>query len=476
MVLALGLSVGCKSQPEKGGSSDAPRGQVGEPADTGNSAGTEDTEDTDEDVWEAVNRGEPGPRVSLCAAKSPALADARARFEALDALAGELDEGSLDDFNTQATALYRHACLAVGRADEPRLELSLDSASEAKLFWEDGLSSWFRAYLDLADGTDETVWLLPTPRTVVTAKTRPTDPMAPWMCPVDPESPCAQSTRAWRLRAERYFELWRRSGKIEFPDCDAAIESGPSQDAYARWRTCENEALRRYSALPPGGLGPLDTGWIVVHGRRGHYQYCDEVAVFDLVSGSHYRFAECEHRPELDGLARAGAVDPPPGGVEVETGTIPAAFLHEFAWVAASIQYVQADVVMDSALGRQLPAGVEVSRSQDWSLSGLGLSGVGSSGHTTIGWQWIREAGEVPTHGEFSWPTGLSDPAEDHAVRLLTIAELRTAKGCAAAELPAWVVDHLRGGQLAASELVDPPSEAILNAMRTQVKRGRCAR
>ena len=148
-----------------------------------------------------------------------------------------------------------------------------------------------------------------------------------------------------------------------------------------------------------------------------------------------------------------------------------------FAWATISARYVQANVISETALGRQLPAGVKVSRTENLSLSGVGLSGGGSSGHTRLGWIWAHGSAKIPAHGELSWPSNLSGPAKDHAVRLLAIAEMRRDAGCAAADLPGWIIDNL-SERLPESEyeLVDPPSDAILKAMRQQAKRGRCAK
>ncbi len=469
-LVALSLALACKPAGEERSTSRAEARPS--PVDTA-------APDPGDDVWRDLNDGGGGARVELCAAGSPELADARARFDALDAVAeGLADADPVGSFNGQASALYDHACMAVARADEPALDLKMATAIEARTYWGAGLGLWLRSYLDLADGTEQTVWLLPSRPEVVTGKTRPGDPLAPWMCPADAESPCVRAVAAWRARAERYFELWDHPGGIQIVDCAPAVENGPPEEAYSRWRACEDGGLRRHAALPIGGLGPVEEGWVVVYGRRGHYQYCDEVAAFDLLSGSHYRFAECDHRPELDGLADAGAVGQASEAVEVRARTLAPELLREFAWAAMSVPYVQPGVISDTALGRDLPAGVEVSRRENLSLSGLGLSGSGSSGHTTLAWMWTRGAAEIPAHGELSWPSGLSDPAEDHAVRLLAIAEQRPIAGCAAADLPVWLVDNLGEGRAPASEhgLVDPPSDAVLEAMRSQVKRGRCAR
>ncbi|MBV1860188.1 MAG: hypothetical protein KUG77_17375 [Nannocystaceae bacterium] len=422
----------------------------------------------------AANNELMGAGSALCSADSDALADARARYDALETLAQGLSPAAAPiAFVDQVKALYRHECLAVGRGDQSGLDLEMATGLEAKAYWEAGLDLWFRAYLDFSDGADDTVWLLPSQPTVVTALTRPSDPLARWMCSADPEDPCARRVAAWRSRAQRTFELFEHGGGLSIVSCDPEESEGPKEEAYVRWRACESKGLRRHASLPLGGLGAIEDGWVVVYGRRGHYQYCDELAALDLSSGAHYRFADCDHRPELDGIAAAA------GAIDVETGTIPVELLQEFAWVALSLRYIQPGVVTDTALGRELPAGLRMARpAASLSASGFGLSGTGSSGHTTLGWLWTRGPSDSPADGELSWPDGLSDPADDHAVRLLDFAEQRTAPGCAAKKLPAWIVPNLAAERLPKrdSELVDPPSAAILAAVRRQLKKGRCAK
>lgn len=429
------------------------------------------------EIASSPTRAEPVGMIELCAARSSALADARAQYEALEQLVEQLaDTDPATEFGNQAKALYRHECLAVGRRDEPFLDLDLATGVEAKTFWLAGLDMWFRTYLDSADGSDETVWLLPTRRDVVTAQTRPEDPRAAWMCSADPEDPCAQEVAPWRSRAERYFELWTRSAMPDEPDCREVAKAAPPRNAYAVWRACEDDQLARHPALPVGGLGLIDHGWMFVYGRRGHYEYCDEVAALDLSSGAYYRFADCAHRPEMAELAKAAGVAAP--GNVVETGNVPLELLREFVWMALSVPDVQRNVVLDNALGRQLPAGVKLVRS-DEPLEGTGsMRLIGSSGNTTLGWVWSRGKNDSPGHGQISWPNGLSDPADDHTVRLMSLAERRSVPGCAAAKLPRWVLDNLAADALpnADDELVDPPSDALLDTIRAQLKQGRCAR
>ncbi len=425
-------------------------------------------------VWADLSAGPS----ALCEADSPALAQARKQHDALERLVKALPaDGSTKAFNKQVTALYEHACLAVARGDEPMMSFELTSALEAKTYWDDGLSIWLRSYLDLADGTDTTVWLPPTRRDIVTPQTRAADPLAPWLCSVDPEDDCARPVAGWALRAQRYFELWSLSGKPPAPDCLATLSEGSPEGAYMRWRACESEALPRHVSLPLGGLGLVDTGWVVIYGRRGHYQYCDSVTALDLQSGAHYSFATCDHRPELDGMERADAVDPPSPAVKVEVGTIDVERVREFAWAAMSVQYVQDDVVSERALGRELPEGVTVARNdQQFPFGGLGLSGTASSGSTTLGWTWSQQSGKAEVFGELSWSFRYSSAADDYAAQLLAVARLGLEPGCAPAALPQWVVDNLAIGRLPKSEyeLVDPPPPEVLAAMTAQVAKGRC--
>lgn len=421
---------------------------------------------------------EPQSLIELCPADSDALADARAQFDALDTLVETLDAAaSPGRFVEMAQALYAHECLKMGRRDVPWLELEVSTGIEARVHWALGLDMWFRTYLDSADGSDETVWLMPTRRDVVTPLTRPEDPLAPWLCSDDVEDACNRAVAPWRGRAERYFELWSHTAHPEQPDCRELAESASAHEAYGVWRTCEQASLPRQAAMPVGGVGPIEDGWILIWGRRGHYNYCDEVAALDLASGSHYRFADCAHRPEIAEFAKAAGARPK--GLIVETSTLPPELLREFAWAAMSVPYVQRDVILETALGRERPDGVAMLRTEaPMSLSGTGLAGWGSSGHTTLAWQWSRGSRNSPAHGELSWPDGLSNPADDHAVRLLALAEQRGVSGCAARKLPRWLLDNLAPDALPArdDERVDPPSPPLLDAMRRQLKRGRCAR
>ena len=403
-------------------------------------------------------------RVSLCAADAPSLADARARYDALEALVENLaDTAPADDFNAQVADLYAHECLHVARLDEPLPPDDATSGLDAKAYWDQGLGIWMRSYLDLADHSDNTTWLRPSHRTVITAALRPDDPLAPWLCTNIED--CGTVVEGWRRRADRYYELW--APRTPSPDCGERVADGPPEDAYARWRDCRRDALPRRTALPLGGLGAIDDGWLVVHGRRGHYRYCDELAVYDLRSGSHYRFARCNHRPEI--AAMVGTKSPT---VQIEVGTLPPAMLREATWATASARYVQQNVITEYALGQALPPEMVVERPDEGVMGGgMGFGGSWSSDQTTLGWAWVHNADPPSVHATLTWPRNDSNPEDDHAVRLLSIAESQRVPGCAPAKLPTWLPK-------AVQKMPEDPHaipRELIDALKRQAARGRCA-
>ena len=130
--------------------------------------------------------------------------------------------------------------------------------------------------------------------------------------------------------------------------------------------------------------------------------------------------------------------------------------------------------------GRPVPKGMMIGRYGSNTISGMGMSFSFSSAHTTLDWQWVDGVDAVPLTGEMSWPSDLNDPAGDHAVRLLQIAEDSMTEGCAKTELPAWLADGLDLGGVsgldADDESLRKTAEALRDAMVDAAARGRCPR
>lgn len=422
---------------------------------------------------------DPPSWATLCDAKSTALGDARRQYDALEAQVERMNAtDSAKAFNVAAQALLDHECFAVARLDEPLLSFELARGVEVKQFWNDGLDMWLRTYLDFADGSDRTVWLLPTPRSIVTAEVMPDHPLASRMCPADSESTCAREVAPWTARMNRYFELWAADSKNDAPTrCEVAEDPAEPRATYERWRKCQvADQGRTQSLLPVGGLGVIDSGWLVIQGRRGHYSYCDGVVVFNLASGETYRFEVCSHRPELAGLRKAAGASPPAGGVDVQVGTVALPYLREFAWATMSGAFVQSDVIAWGGSGSELPESIAMTRVDNWNVGGVGAWSSYSSAQTTLEWAWADAAGKGHAAGDLTWPAHGSDAVSDYAARLLAIAEAGFEPGCATGKVPKWVIDAVtasasdEAGRLPTGS----PVVLIIDAMRGYTKRRRC--
>lgn len=423
-----------------------------------------------------------GAWVGLCDPASPAFAEASRKYEALAERVARLDPAAAaKGFNEAANDLLAHECFALAVEDEPLAWFEFDFGVEVKAFWEAGGDVWLGQYLALTDPTNEDIWVRPSPRKAVTRQTHADHALARFLCSAELEDdPCTAAVAGWHSRADRYYELWSTNPKERHDDCLELAQEGPKRQAYASWHACETKQAGVRSSLPLGGLGVVDEGWIVVRGRRGHYGFCDGITAYDLKSGSVYRVESCGGLALSDG----GGVDhrKTDAGRElkVETGTVPVALLREAAWATLSAPFVQDDIVHEYGFGRPVPDGFEIGRHESSSLSrGISFGMSFSSGHTTLDWQWVDGIDAVPLVGQLSWPNDLNDPAGDHAVRLLQIAEDAMTPGCAAAKLPPWLADGLELGGVsgldADDQSLNETSEALRDAMADAAARGRCS-
>jgi hypothetical protein len=68
----------------------------------------------------------------------------------------------------------------------------------------------------------------------------------------------------------------------------------------------------------------------VIHGRRGHYDFCDEIRAYDLATGAAYLAKRC------DGLIRlwtGEGCDPDAGRIQTQAGQVVRENLREAAWM-----------------------------------------------------------------------------------------------------------------------------------------------
>jgi hypothetical protein len=341
----------------------------------------------------------------------------------------------------------RLPCLALAESDAPAFDA--DSGYALKTWWKDGGQWWLSHYLNelitpRTDATFPTVVLAPSIRTTLTLETRPDFALRDILCSIA-DKKCALETRGWRLRAEQsmrsFSELQHavrlngdpnKAAAPSLETCIAQAPVGPREARYDQWRACLSSVKARVSLLPQGDIKSPTQGWLVLQGRRGHYQFCDELRAYDLETGSAYIAQSCSGLAlQSDGSVN-GTKTNAGRKVKAQVGTLPLDALREAAWMMLLTAEVQNDVT--TAWGYALPEGVEP-MSKDRALRG-GFHFAMNSGQTTLAWAYAPNGAKV-LEGTLTWPANENSAGEAHAVSLLQIAEAALTSKCPSARIPA---------------------------------------
>ena len=383
-----------------------------------------------------------------CKPGTPDHDAARNALEKLDARVRALD-GSADPrpLWKEIEDLPRNPCFT-GYMHERTWIRDPDSALALKHWWEYGGHSWLRWYLD----GGERVVIPPSMQTSLSTDTKGKDGLAPILCPADETKPCGEETRGWRHRARDAFRLHAfENGKAkkgehagghanQLPECEKAGVGETPEARWRAWRACAEGSRDETAALPVGRTRAPSDGWLVVRGRRGHYSFCDEVRVYDLVTGAAWISQSCSglvlrNDGSVDGKSTDDARKP-----KVRAGRVSIDLLREAAWMALLSSEMQ-DEVVEYAQWFDIPAGVTPAWPDPGEgglmSGGLGMGGWWTSAQTRLGVTWKRK-GAPPVERELTWPDS-SDAGEHHAVSLLAIAEASFVEGCPPAALPATV-------------------------------------
>jgi hypothetical protein len=206
---------------------------------------------------------------------------------------------------------------------------------------------------------------------------------------------------------------------------------------------CLSEHRLRGWALPLGRVREPERGWLVIRGRRGHYEFCDQLGVYDVETGAAYVAKSCSGlhlRPggevnfEATDASRKAAVEV--GRVKVEN-------LREAVWMM-----LLAPVAQEAFLSADyfpLPQGmIPTPPDPDASRRIAGSFGW-NSGQTQLGWSWLTSDGQTLASGTLRWPSSYSAP-EAHAADLLRIAELGLISECPPARLPVFAPSAPQSG------------------------------
>jgi hypothetical protein len=377
--------------------------------------------------------------ITVCPRSSPETSRALAAIEALDRVVGAARRAPvpLDTLRAQLDRVLALPCLRLAAEDLRGLSFA---DSEAFVdWWERGGAAWLPSLLDPAVAT-----VPPETRERFAARD-PKDPLARLLC--DGHDPaCGREADGWLARAAAALDVFvlenkardeighsHRSSGAE--RCDAEAQGGDGR-GYTTWRTClERHAIQRQDLLPLGHVRAPTRGWLVLRGRRGHYEPCETLAAYDLTSGAAYAARTCTTlvlRPD-------GKVDRAATGKRARTtlvrGRLSVDNLREALWaivIAPTGQYRQLD-----AQRFPLPRGL----TRSWNPEGArpqpptGRDSIITSAQTVLDWSWIDE-GQVLGNGTLTWPASLDTALEAHAAALVDVAERGLVETCPPSELP----------------------------------------
>lgn len=376
-----------------------------------------------------------------CAADSREAKGARTALAKLvkqiAALPPERDPAPLEK---QLKALLESSCFRIARHE---FFGKFDSGLALKIWWNSGGNQWLTSVLS----KDRVLVLPPEQRATLSLNGTPEQPLAALLCSLaDPA--CGRQTSGWAERAEAALAARARAATVaahekaeqtardskQTPfrpaDCAARAREAPPDLGYQQWHTCIEKLYPAQDALPLGRVRAPTHGFWVVHGRRGHYGFCDELRAYDLASGAAYVAQSCgELRLSADGSVNGLRTDAGRGR-QVLTGQLPIDNLREAVWMALLRDKVESHKRVQ-AYSVAIPVDIKVQLPLHGTYERVLSSSFGgwfSTAQTQLSWMWV-DGGRVLGRGTLTWPDS-SDAAEDYAVELLRIAEAGMTPGC----------------------------------------------
>jgi hypothetical protein len=394
-----------------------------------------------------------GRVVSRCVEGSAAQKDAIDKLQRLDQrIRGLADTTPVAQPLGELYALLKTECF-LAAAETNRIPKP-DTTRSLKEWWTKGFGGdWLSTFLVVPqlgaiDRLRPHIALPPDARKTLDLEGHRDHPLSTLLCPTS-DAACGGETRGWRRRAEKAFDAHRKTGRhdtgrrfdepwhepspVEVSDkCDEESSDANGPERYQRWRACVETARPKRIALPLGDVKSPKTGWLIVAGRRGHYEFCDTVRAYDLKTGAAFIHDSCsELALHADGKIDRDATDTARVR-RVQAGVVPVENLREVVWMLLLRGEVE-DVQLNAEY-YPLPDGVTPQgtvRRDDESMDSVSAW---STGQTTLTWRWIPETGPVFV-GDVTWPASY-DAADDHAVTLLEVAEAGFVERCPPRQAP----------------------------------------
>lgn len=411
--------------------------------------------------------------IRACAPGSPPHWNARDALRRFERQVAALSDDAPVTVSTQRLArLLRQPCfeLAFESLRVPRV----DSVPALRAWLERGGGFWLTSLLEMPESGGASHVVVPpdAPRTLVPRGSNHQSALDEFLCPLG-DAACGGATRGWVLRAAKAIEQHAlaslgdtnattvsrpaRSAQTVSDDCVRAATTEPDALRYEAWRACVENYRDVRALVPVAEFRAPTQGWLIVAGRRGHYDFCDTVRAFNLADGTALFDDSCSALA----LERDGSVNREKTNVgrvsAVRVGRVPVDALREAAWMLMfRHQFVpgqrDADVV-------PLPPGFERRWDRTYPPAQFSItrqSGWFSTAQTSL--TWALAAGGQAFAGTVTWPSS-SDGAEEHAAHLLEIAEAGFVPGCRLSDVP-----NVGAPQLT---LVDRSAGADVSDLRT---------
>ena len=419
--------------------------------------------------------GWPGPLQKLVNAARAGLcqpSQLRAAHSELNEISGLIkalpdDMSTATDVTTRINRLLASPCFGhtylLDNLDQPGIQAT--RAAALKLWWQAA-----RNFLgDALEGANA-VHLVPSLPRVLSPELLPTgDPLRTILCPAV-NAVCDPLAEGATLDLRREIErvAGPHHGPFHFgPDTSdieacARAKHDADDDPLSAYIRCVRKLAPEQTELPVAHFRS-PKGWLVMQGRRGHHQFCDEVRAYDLATGAAYIASRCGGLV----LVSNGHVDHDrtsrQSTVTTMTGTVSVDALRHLALAL----WLKDSLVKDVQPAARFPLPTGVPMPTDHPRVGGGGGSWGSSSQTAISFR-ILDGGHDLHTGTFTWPDS-ADTGDQIADDLVVAAEATFQPGCPPAALPAALAQTPPIGGVspidASAESLRASTEALTRAM-----------
>lgn len=352
---------------------------------------------------------------------------------------------------------WQHPCLShfarVFQPPSPSIELS-----RLVELWHRGVGGALRAMAGAVYKRNGKNYVVAPPEEHAPVSAKDRAAFVAWSCP-DPTAACSQAG-SYVARAHDAFDreeelAYRWNGPLvggegneRLPNSFLATRLGcdreqdeaerAAETPFETFEKCVASSSPRTWRYPDATMRSRDRGWLVLRGRRGHYEFSDEVGVFDLATGAAY-IARSSSALVLAGVGvDFDAVDKQ-RRPEVRAGSVAADQVREIAFLLATAPLLRPQ--RSNAQLVPMPEKLEVTLSKNHDAKRpfeLGEAGWATSAQTHIAWQLV-DGTTTLSKGELTWPSSYR-AWETHVAELVRVMEAGFVPVCTPARLPRGVV------------------------------------